>query len=128
MNRREGKKDCFAFCLRWLNKWAFAIAFAVQLPSAPWSITGGHWGRRSTLGGNAASTGWGAAYIWSRASGRSGTQPYCLTLRSIACLLCTRIVPLWQRFVTLKCIYSILCHMYTPYFAVEYNMHDTGKL
>ena len=51
------------------------MPFAVQLPSWPWSYTGGQSGRRSTLLGRSASTASGAAYMKSRASGRSGTQP-----------------------------------------------------
>src|ERR1700730_4075800 len=50
MNRREGVNS-FVLCLRWSNSIAPAMPFPVQLPSCPWSYTGGHSVRRSTEGG-----------------------------------------------------------------------------
>ena len=57
------------------NSNAPPMALAVQLPICSWSYTGGHWPRRSALGGRASSVGRGAANRWSLASGRSGVQP-----------------------------------------------------
>ena len=62
-------------CFLRSNSKAPPMAFAVQLPIRPWSYTGGHWLRRSALGGRAAIAICGAANRWSLASGRSGTQP-----------------------------------------------------
>ena len=62
-------------CLFTSNSNAAPMAFAVQLPICSWSYTGGHWPRRSMLGGSAASEIAGAENRWSLASGRSGVQP-----------------------------------------------------
>ena len=62
-------------CLVVSNSNAAPMALAVQLPICSWSYTGGHWLRRSTLGGSAASEICGAENRWSLASGRSGVQP-----------------------------------------------------
>ena len=49
-----------SFCLRWSNWNAAPIAFPVQLPSWPWSYTGGHCRRRSTFVGISVNTASGA--------------------------------------------------------------------
>src|SRR6266550_3570551 len=80
MNRREGMKSfCFCFSCSYSN--AAPIAFAVQLPSCPWSYTGGIFEVRFTFLGRATRTFSGAEYMKSRASGRSGTQPKRCTVR-----------------------------------------------
>src|ERR1700730_14764332 len=76
MNRREGVNS-FVPCLRRSNSIAPAMPLPVQLPSCPWSYTGGHSDRRSTEGGSPCGKRTrGAPYTKSRSSGRSLTQPY----------------------------------------------------
>src|SRR5947209_19762779 len=81
MKRREGGNTSASPCFIWSNSSAPAMALPVQLPSCPWSYTGGQPERRSTLGGSWATWTKGAEYILSRWSGRSGTQPKRLILR-----------------------------------------------
>src|SRR5437870_4725741 len=48
MNRRDGMKSGWPWCV-WSYSKAAPMALAVQLPSWPWSYTGGHFERRSTF-------------------------------------------------------------------------------
>src|SRR4051812_3280460 len=87
MKRRDGMKSA-SICFFCVNSNAPAMEFAVQLPTWPWSYTGGHPGRRSAdLGrGLAASTG-DAENNRSRGSGVSLTQPKRETLYGIGWFL-----------------------------------------
>src|SRR6476659_4475222 len=57
------------------NSKAVPNELAVQLPRLPWSYTPGQPFVRLTFAGTAFITLSGAAYMMSRASGRSGSQP-----------------------------------------------------
>ena len=57
MKRREGRLSFGSFCFIWSNWIAAAIAFAVQLPSWPWSYTAGHLDVRSSRRGSVAKRG-----------------------------------------------------------------------
>jgi hypothetical protein len=57
----DGTKTGASRCFNRSNWIAPAMALAVQLPSWPWSYTGGHWGRKSMLTGKTAAGATGAA-------------------------------------------------------------------
>ena len=74
MKSLEGVNISSSTCFLMLKEYAADIAFAVQLPSSPWSKTGMSDSLRSTFGGS--SVGRLTSNRKSLLSGRSGFHPY----------------------------------------------------